>query len=301
MPPNREPSRQEQRQDRDWDDRDRGDRDRDYDRESRRRDRDDYDRDPIDRGMNADEMGQLQGVSTGLVFVGVRYILWLCALILSSIAVTVPLMFDSIMRMRMRDVEVWIVLAVIAGIVSGLLALLSIIFGLIGAGMCCRAPARTGAKGLAMGSMICDAIFAFSIILVFLLAIIAAGMRRNGEFLGFLALAVTIIGSLCFITGQILMNLFLSRMAHHVQDPRLASSAITNLVLWLIFFVGGILGGVTTIIIMAAARAREETAATVALMLIWIFTLLMFLTYSMLAGICGRVRRRVQMEIREYR
>jgi len=283
-----EPPRRSAPRGRDWDDRD-----RDYDR---RRDRDN-ERDESEYAMNADETSQLQTVSVGLIFVSWRFLLWIFLYLLSSVILTIALMVEVFARMRGREAEPWMIMAGILGLACGLLVLIMLIFTFIGSGMCCRAPQRSGGKGLILGSLICDGLFVFSILLIFLLALLASGPRRGGDMFGFLALAVGIMGLLCFITGQILLSLFLSRMSHFAHDPRNASSAISTMVLWIVFFLGGAAIAFVVGLILGVSRARSETVALVMLGVVWVNALLMILIYSLMTGVAARLRRSIAAEI----
>ncbi len=130
-------------------------------------------------------------------------------------------------------------------VVGGLLAL-------IGQSLCCAAPADSGARGLAVSSIICQGVYLLlTVLAVILLIAVESGRRRNQEGEHILVGMVALTALAVYTAAHVLFVLFLRSAARYFGKESTSRSAVS----YLIYF--GILAGVSIVGLCLIFMATE--------------------------------------------
>lgn len=259
----------------------------DYDRPPSRSRWDDRDggRDDYEDGygeFSGLERTQLDTVRLGLGFQYWRFLLSNIVIVLYVILILASIFMGAAMigpgfGPRNRDAaEALGVMFVMVGILVFVMALGILVCQFVGGGMCCKAPTRSGAKGIQVTALILDCVGLAFLLLFLLLAIIAGSMRGRGEEMAVFAFIIYAIGALCLYVGMILFMVFLNRLAQYLGDTASAGRAMGSMISFLILTIGGTLLFIGLAVVLSmVVRGREP----------WPIFLLGFLGILYIAGI----------------
>jgi hypothetical protein len=147
------------------------------------------------------------------------------------------------------------VLLTLGFVLMALVSLAATILILIGLCLCCAAPEESGAKGQAIGMLVC---FVFLVLLVLVGVLLWMGMRERDPFgrppawgrppgndLSILILSLGGLAAILQAVQQILFVLFLRGTASYFQDESLVKSTGVFLILFVIFLGVCLAAGVT--------------------------------------------------------
>jgi hypothetical protein len=160
-------------------------------------------------------------------------------------------------------------LAILAGI-GGLLILACGIGALVGQVRCTNVPEESGAKGFAVGAIIC-------IVINFVTGVIGGAMQNQ---------AVNSLGNLVSIIGSILFVLFIRQSARYLGDSQLASSASSFLIFGVVM-VGMMIG-----VIVAAVAQIAVVAGILGFGMVIGFLVGFFWYLRLIKGLIGTIDQR---------
>jgi MYXO-CTERM domain-containing protein len=232
-------------------------------------------------------------VRLGLTFEFIASVLLLSAYALTLMAAMLPLVSGGPHRVAEKTGALFPLLMVVAGLV----AMASLVLVVVSRILCCFAPSRGGAKGLAIAALACLGLAPLMGLGAIMVAAGADHPPSPGVIFGLLGLAV-----LGLLAGHILFLLFLRAVAVVSGNASLAGRVILYLVVSLVLPV------VMALLLVGVAMASARTGggpglALLAMALQVLVTLVLIGWYSSLVGQVrgmlapGRAARRV---IREW-
>lgn len=184
--------------------------------------------------------------------------------------------------MRNRQAEFLVAIFAFVGALTGLVA--NILFT-VGQCMCCAAPPESGAKGQAVGSVIC--LFVGIGLGLIGLVFMIVGADRVGRGPGggpiVMGIGLWLLTSVLFIVSHVLLVIFIRNVGRYFRNQQLASGTGTYLIMTGVF-VGFFLLAMFLSVIMNTAGRQPDQAALGALLAILavglvIFALVLFLYF----------------------
>ncbi len=181
----------------------------------------------------------------------------------------------------------------VAFALGGLTGLVALILFVVGQCLCCAAPEQSragarGAKGAALGSVICLFLAVGLVLLGLLFLAIASGQRGRGrgDGLAILAAGVFVLTFILAMISHVLLVLFLRRTARYFRNDSLAYSAGNYAIVFVVFIVLALVLQVLAIVVGNANRFGPGFGIFMLILAagLLIFLLVLFLWFLDLLG-----------------